>query len=101
MILGIWWTLFSILAIFQIYFMSRFWIIIPIGLAFSTGVMFAHIKLYKSLIKNKRPAKYMYFIYTGIHFIPLALQIFGLRIPSIDTIISALIGTAMIYVYQN
>ncbi len=98
--LSIWWTITFILATFQVYFMSRSIVFLLIGLVISALIAFAHFMIYKSLLKEKKFAKLIYLTYASIHFIPLILQIIGLRIPSIDSAITAFIGLLMIYVYD-
>ncbi len=98
--LGIWWTIAFVLAAFQAYFMSQLVVFLLLGLVIAALVAFAHFRLYRSLIKEKKLAKITYLAYASIHFIPLILQIIGLRIPSIDSAITSLIGLLMIYLYD-
>ncbi len=101
MVLGIWWTLAVLLATFQAYFMTNSLISFPIGILFAFLVFYMHILLYKKLLQNRKKARLIYFIYTGIHFIPLLLQFTGIQSPGLDNIVTALIGLVMILAVEK
>src|SRR3989344_3346697 len=90
-VLGIWWAIAFLFAAFQAYSMSRLGYSIPIGLLLSIAVLFLHVRLYHKLAKNRKGALIAFYVYASIHFIPLFLQLVGLKTPGADNIIAAFI----------
>ena len=100
-ILGIWWTIAFLLGTLQAWGMFNHIWILPLGLALSALILFLHHKLYKGIKNNKNWARTLLVVYGIINFIPLLLQIAGIKMPAIDNIIASLIGLTLIYLSRR
>ena len=96
-ILGIWWAIAVFLAITQIYLMGLMKVLLIIAIITIPIIISLHLLLYKKLMKKSKITEGIFFLYIFIHFIPLTLQLSGLKEPGFDNIIIALIGSILIY----
>ncbi len=100
-ILGIWWALAFFIAACQFYIMSRVIISLPIGLILSFIVFWLHLFLYKKIKQEKKLAIIILYIYAVIHFIPLVLQLTGMKTPGLDNVVVAVIGLLLVYTKEK
>ena len=100
LVLGVWWTIAFLLATLQAWGMFKHAWIIPLGVILSALIFWLHFILYKKLNQNNNSARIIVLIYGVINFLPLFLQLAGLKMPGIDNLITAVIGFALIYLYS-
>lgn len=95
--IAVWWEIALLLAAFQGYIMSRIWWIPLIILVLALTLGLFNLKVEKALRKKKRWADYTLIGYIVLHFIPIVLQIIGIKAPGLDNIATAIIGLILTY----
>jgi len=101
LVLGVWWTIAFLLATLQAWGMFKHAWIIPLGVILSALIFWLHYKLYQGTRKNREWANAIVLIYGLVNFIPLFLQLIGLKMPGIDNIVTSIIGLILVCLSKN